>query len=68
MTTAEPHKIMVKVWHNAKFHYVHYNNVTSPILRRLYHQDPNTYYNPTPGEWNVLASYRDVPVEIEGTK
>lgn len=56
-TQTEPHKIIVKVWYNAKLYDVIYNLVTSNILQRLYHQDPRLYYNPTSDEWNQLREY-----------
>jgi hypothetical protein len=54
---SEPHTIVVKLWHNARWHDIAFNAVTSPILQRLYHNNPREYYNPTPSEWDQLAPF-----------
>lgn len=53
----EPHVIVVKVWHNARWHDVKYVPITSAILDNLFHENPNEYYNPTPQEWDELSDY-----------
>lgn len=55
---SEPHKIIVRVWYDAKFHDIEMNAATSPILRELFHRDPREYFNPTPAEWSALVPYR----------
>jgi hypothetical protein len=50
--------IVVKVWHDAKWRYVRYNEQTSEILRRLYHPQPGEYYNPTDSEWSILRQFK----------
>lgn len=54
---SEPHIIVVRVWHNARWHDVKYTPETSAILQRLHHTDPREYYNPTPAEWDALRKF-----------
>lgn len=55
---SEPHIIVVRVWHNARWHDVADNHTTAPILQGLHHTDPREYYNPTPREWDILHKYK----------
>lgn len=56
--SVEPHTIVVRVWHNAKWHDVAMNAVTAPILRRVAHTNPSEYTNPLQSEWDVLSQHR----------
>lgn len=57
MAHSEPHTIVIKVWHNAAWHHVKFVPQTSDILRKLWHENPNEYYNPTPTEWDTLSQW-----------
>lgn len=55
-TVTTPH--YVKVYHNARWHSIERNAVTSLVLQRLYHEDFKYYMNPTEAEWTQLRQYR----------
>lgn len=54
MTQSEPHKIIVRVWHEARFRDVVFNEHTRPILDQLYKDESGAYFNPKPDEWEAL--------------
>lgn len=62
---SEPHTIVVRVWYNAKWHDVKYVPITAKILRTLYHDTRQKYFNPTDDEWQILRQYK-LPDRWEG--